>query len=76
MFFSRVEFKLHSVCEKTYFFPFSVKDDRRAADERLKREQDKVDKALQAARNTGEKDRQLKELAAQVDTLTVRCVHL
>lgn len=58
------------------FFSFSVKDDRRAADERLKREQDKVEKALQAARNTGEKDRQLKELAAQVDTLTVRCMHL
>lgn len=53
-----------------------MKDDRRAADERLKREQEKVDKALQAARNTGEKDRQLKELAAQVDTLTVRCIHL
>ena len=53
-----------------------MKDDRRAADERLKREQDKVDKALQAARNTEEKDRQLKELAAQVDTLTVRCIHL
>ena len=53
---------------------FVLKDDRRAADERLKKEQDKVDRALQAARNAGEKERQLKDLAAQVDALTVRCL--
>ena len=48
-----------------------LKDDRRAADERLRKEQEKVDKALQAARNAGDKDREVKELAAQVDGLTV-----
>ena len=48
-----------------------MKDDRRAADERLRKEQEKVDKALQAARNAGGKDREVKELAAQVDSLTV-----
>ena len=51
--------------------PFSLQDDRRAADERLKKEQDKVDRALQAARNAGDKDRQVKDLVAQVDALTV-----
>jgi len=50
---------------------YSLKDDRRAADERLRKEQEKVDKALQAARNAGNKDREVKELAAQVDSLTV-----
>lgn len=54
---------------------FVLQDDRRAADERLKKEQDKVDRALQAARNAGDKDREVKELAAQVHALTVsRCV--
>ena len=51
--------------------PFLLKDDRRAADERLKKEQDKVDRALQAARNVGDKDREVKDLAAQVNALTV-----
>lgn len=50
---------------------YSLKDDRSAADERLRKEQEKVDKALQAARNAGNKDREVKELAAQVDSLTV-----
>lgn len=50
---------------------YLLKDDRRAADERLRKEQEKVDKALQAARNAGDKDREAKELAAQVDRLTV-----
>lgn len=50
-----------------------MKDDRKAADERLRKEQEKVDRALQAARNAGDKDREVKELAAQVDNLTVRC---
>ena len=50
---------------------YLLKDDRRAADERLRKEQEKVDKALQAARNAGGKDREVKELAAQVDSLTV-----
>lgn len=50
---------------------YLLKDDRRAADERLRKEQEKVEKALQAARNTGDKDREVKELAAQVDSLTV-----
>lgn len=49
-----------------------MKDERKAADERLRKEQEKVDRALQAARNSGEKDREIKDLAAQVDTLTVR----
>ena len=48
-----------------------MQDDRRAADDRLKKEQDKVDRALQAARNAGDKDREAKELGAQVDALTV-----
>ena len=48
-----------------------MKDDRRAADERLRKEQEKVDKALQAARNAGNKDREVKELGAQVDSLMV-----
>ncbi|KAJ7378123.1 hypothetical protein OS493_024788 [Desmophyllum pertusum] len=47
-----------------------LQDDRKAADERLKREQEKVDRALQAARNAGNKDREVKELAVQVDNLT------
>ena len=51
---------------------YFLKDDRKAADERLKREQEKVDRALQAARNAGNKDREVKELAVQVDNLTVR----
>ena len=51
---------------------YSLKDDRKAADERLRKEQEKVDRALQAARNAGDKDREVKELAAQVDKLTVR----
>lgn len=50
---------------------YLLKDDRRAADERLRKEQEKVEKALQAARNAGDKDREVKELAAQVDSLTV-----
>lgn len=50
---------------------YLLKDDRRAADERLRKEQEKVDKALQAARNAEDKDREAKELAAQVDRLTV-----
>ena len=50
-----------------------LKDDRRAADERLRKEQEKVDKALQAARNAGDKDREVKELAAQLHSLTVCC---
>lgn len=50
---------------------YLLKDDRRAADERLRKEQEKVYKALQAARNAGDKDREAKELAAQVDRLTV-----
>ena len=51
---------------------YSLKDDRKAADDRLRKEQEKVDRALQAARNAGDKDREVKELAAQVDKLTVR----
>ena len=50
---------------------YLLKDDRRAADERLRKEQEKVDKALQAARNAGDKDREANELGAQVDRLTV-----
>ena len=48
-----------------------MKDDRRAADDRLKKEQEKVDRALQAARNAGDKDRQVKDLAAQIENLSV-----
>ncbi|XP_068727914.1 centriolin-like isoform X3 [Montipora capricornis] len=47
-----------------------LQDDRRAADERLKKEQDKVSRALQAARSAGDKDREMKELAAQISALT------
>lgn len=50
---------------------YTLKDDRKAADERLRKEQEKVDRALQAARNAGDKDREVKELAARVDNLTV-----
>ena len=48
-----------------------MKDDRRAADDRLKKEQEKVERALQAARNAGDKDRQVKDLAAQIENLSV-----
>lgn len=56
---------------RTVLLAYLLKDDRRAADERLRKEQEKVDKALQAARNAGDKDREAKELGAQVDRLTV-----
>lgn len=56
---------------RTVLLVYLLKDDRRAADERLRKEQEKVDKALQAARNAGDKDREAKELGAQVDRLTV-----
>ena len=48
-----------------------LQDDRKAADNRLKREQDELDRALQAARDAGDKDRELKELAAKITDLTV-----
>ena len=65
------QFVEHIQCTILIADCIQLQDDRKAADNRLKREQDKVDRALQAARNAGDKDRELKELAAKINELTV-----
>lgn len=46
--------------------------DRQAADDRIRREQEKVEKALQAAKAGFDKEKQMKDLGIQVDSLKVQ----
>lgn len=50
---------------------YHIQADRQAADERIRREQEKVERALQAAKDAHEKDKQSRDLGIQVDTLKV-----
>ena len=55
-----------------WFKPTNAQADRQATDARIEKEQERVDRALQAAREAGDKERELRDMATQLDALQVR----